>query len=631
MDERRLELKIGSPVIAKDGNCGHIQRLVVDPHQEKIIGLIVQSDFLSKSGLLVPVEQVENATESGVQLRIDCQQVLSLPKYEEELPLFLEDQCYLVDNEELVTRSSAGINVLRAPNSSRPGIVENEILKKTQLPLAISIRAGQQVLCKDGHVGHILYLLLDPAGKIKGFVMRAGSLLPHHDLIVPVDWIQEVEGENVHLSADKPALEQVDEYVTDAELAKKVDGAIGEMKAPWITQNSEIGATVHDGIVTLRGHVPTSPDKILVEKTVKSVTGVLEIENRLISDYDLTIQVAQALGEDERTNLSQISVNTRIGIVSLSGQVENASTRCAVEEIAACVPNVRGVLNFIQAPGVFVDPADDFLPLPPIGQEVYATDILLGTVEKVVIDPHNRKVMAFVTHAYFTDPNLDLSRIGDDVSFQMLTDIFVQDRHVVFPSHLIRQMTESAVFLSISGKEAADYHDYDAAQYAPPPEDWQPPYPYSNHDILFEGFVQGLLGDLHELADHVIAIEQRVAAVQQEINEKVEASIEASRVETKSRQESFKAKVMQRQAASVQLDTLCEGFYQTVQPMKNKIENEKGNSEAKSAKQQAQDAITYAEAVIGFAIMAMDEAEIAVLEAIKAASGTGSSTESELQ
>jgi uncharacterized protein YrrD len=87
MDEWRLELKIGSPVIAIDGDCGHVQQLVLDPHQERVIGLVVKHDLLIRHGVMAPIEQVEDATESEVRLKIDCQQVLSLPEYKEETQL----------------------------------------------------------------------------------------------------------------------------------------------------------------------------------------------------------------------------------------------------------------------------------------------------------------------------------------------------------------------------------------------------------------------------------------------------------------------------------------------------------------------------------------------------------------
>ena len=319
MDERRLELRIGSLVNARDGNCGHIQQLVIDPHQEKVIGLVVKPDFLSKSAVTIPIEQVEDVTESEVRLKLYCQQVLSLPEYKEDAPLALEDQRYFIEKDEFVTSSSAGIEILRAPGSRDPGMVESQILQKWRLPLAIGLRAAQHVFCKDGRIGRVHLLLLNPSGKIQGFVMQTGTW-DHRDVIVPLDWIQEVDQENVHLSVEKQAVDQLDEYVGDELLAREINYEIRENNSLTETQFSEIGVKVQDGIVTLRGHVPTTSDKLPIENVVNSIPGVLGIENRLAADDELTIEVAQALGRDRHTRLAMISVNTRAGIVTLRGQ-----------------------------------------------------------------------------------------------------------------------------------------------------------------------------------------------------------------------------------------------------------------------------------------------------------------------
>jgi osmotically-inducible protein OsmY len=436
--------------------------------------------------------------------------------------------------------------------------------------LAIGIRAGQHVFCKDGYLGRVELLFLNPSGKIKGFVLRTGDWI-HHDFIVPVDWVQKVDQENVHLSVKKQALKQLDEYVTDAVLAGEIDHAIWENNALWRTQFSEIDTTVQDGIVTLRGYVPKVTDKLLVENAVKIVAGVLGVENRLIADYDLTIQVAQALGRDERTRLAMVSVNVQNGVVSLSGHVEKTSTLYAAEEIAASVPNVRGVMNAIQAPGVHVDPAENRFLQPPIGAKVYAADIQLGTVDKVIIQPHNRRVTAFVVHGFFPDPKIN------DLSQSLSEDTF-QERRVVLPSRLVRFETDSSVYLDINGMEAAEYSDFNDAQYCPPPDGWQPPYPYRNQEILFEGPTKRLIDDLHSLADLVVDIKQKVSAAEKESKDKVEVSIKESLVEAIARQQIFEAQVVRRQADRAE---------------------------------------AYAETAIGIAMLAIDEVEIATLEAIE--------------
>ena len=82
------------------------------------------------------------------------------------------------------------------------------------------------------------------------------------------------------------------------------------------------------------------------------------------------------------------------------GDRENDWTGCVS---AASVPQVRGIVNDIRAPGITVDPEEQKILEPSIGREVFATDILLGEVERVIINPHNRRVTSFVAHGNFPD------------------------------------------------------------------------------------------------------------------------------------------------------------------------------------------------------------------------------------
>ena len=128
-----------------------------------------------------------------------------------------------------------------------------------------------------------------------------------------------------------------------------------------------------------------------------------------------------------------------------------------------------------------------------------------------------------------------------------------------------------------------------------------------------------LSDDLQELADHVADAEKKVAAAEQASKEKVEASIQKSKADAEARQESFKADVKKRHEATyMHWQELQKDYHQSVQHIKNKIKTEKEAKEVKQATRRADDAEAYAKAAIDFAMMAIDDAEVAVLEAIDA-------------
>ena len=136
--------------------------------------------------------------------------------------------------------------------------------------------------------------------------------------------------------------------------------------------------------------------------------------------------------------------------------------------------------------------------------------------------------------------------------------------------------------------------------------------------------------ELQMLADHIADTEKRVKTAEQESKEGVEASIRKSQADARARREAFKLRMKEEQAAAaMQWDELQGHYYQKIQQIKNKIETEKEASEAKKAKKRAKDTEAYVDAVISFAMLVIDEVEVAALEAIDAEAYADSVTELE--
>jgi osmotically-inducible protein OsmY/sporulation protein YlmC with PRC-barrel domain len=479
MIEPRWEVKIGSPVMATDGEYGRLQQLILDPHQERVVALLVrQHGLVTSRTVVVPEEEVADATDNEVRLKISRDQLDALPEYQPGTGLVVQGRKYEADDESFAVRGTQGIEVGRSPTARQPGMLESQIAQSERERQALQLRDGHKVFCRDGHAGKVSLMLLDPRGRVKGFVMHAGHL-PGRNLIVPVAWVQEVDRENVHLSVGRFALESLPDYGPDFALAAEVDNALWADNILRETDYNEIDVTVENGIVILRGHVITSMNLSRAEDAVRLVKGVLGIENHLVVDDNLVIDVAQALGRDKRTQLERVFIGAQNGVITLNGQVGSAAIREAAEEVAASVPTVRGVANYLQAPNIVVDPQAEQVLEPPIGGEVYATDMLLGHVERVIINPHNRRVTAFAVHGYFPDLRYASEPGLPDENTQ-------PERRTVMPIRSVRYETDSSVQLDVSSVEAARNPDFDPVDFVSPPEDWQPPYPYHWDDVLFE-------------------------------------------------------------------------------------------------------------------------------------------------
>ncbi len=132
---------------------------------------------------------------------------------------------------------------------------------------------------------------------------------------------------------------------------------------------------------------------------------------------------------------------------------------------------------------------------------------------------------------------------------------------------------------------------------------------------------------LRELADRAENAENKVVAAEQETSEKVHAAIDTSKADAKARQDEFKANVAKKKAtAASDWKKLQTEHNQRVEKIKNNIAAKKDAVNRKLAEHRADDAEDNATALIYFARMAIDDAEIATLEAIDARAYAGSLT-----
>ena len=453
MVEPRWEAKIGSVVTDTDGDYGRLQQLLVDPRQERVVGLLVrQHGWLPYHPVVVPEGNIADANENEVRLNISRQQVEALPEYLPDAALVVDGKSYEV------------APILSGPEREYQGLL---------------IRAGQQVFCGEEYSGWVALVLLTPGGRVKGLVLHTGPLLGRN-LIVPIAWIQKVAGNRVCLSVGKPTLEGLPDYRLDDALAAEVEAVLWSDEILRNTDYTEIGVSVEDGVVRLQGHMSTWRNRTLAEEAACSVPGVLGLENDLVLDQDLATAVAQALGKDDQNRFTRVSIGVQHGFITLNGEVDSAEIRKAAEVIAASVPQVRGVINTIQAPNVVIDAQEHRVWQPLIGKEVSATDLQLGHVEKVIITPDNRRVTAFVARGYFSDsPDID--------AYRMPTDEPQQERSIVVPIEAVRYATDSSVLLDVSGAEAALYRSFEPAEFKSPPTGWTSPYPYRREQVLFDG------------------------------------------------------------------------------------------------------------------------------------------------
>jgi hypothetical protein len=114
---------------------------------------------------------------------------------------------------------------------------------------------------------------------------------------------------------------------------------------------------------------------------------------------------------------------------------------------------------------------------PVIGAGVYATDMPIGKVERVIVNPDNRLVTGILSNAVFPDP----AQIGSN---WLWNEKYYSERKVMIPMSAVRHQTSVSVFLKEKGAVVAGFSTFDPAVYSTPQHDWEPPYPYKHGDVL---------------------------------------------------------------------------------------------------------------------------------------------------
>jgi osmotically-inducible protein OsmY len=188
------------------------------------------------------------------------------------------------------------------------------------------VSVGQRVFCRDEYAGWVALMLLEPSGRVKGFVLHTRPLFGRN-LIVPIAWVHEVERNRVSLSVEKRDLDNLSDYGPDDALAAKVKKALWSDEILRNTDYGEIDISIKDGTARLQGHVSTLRNKKRAEEAAYSIIGVLGLENDLVVDDDIVTDVAQALGKDDRIRFERITVGAQNGFITLNGHVDSVDLR----------------------------------------------------------------------------------------------------------------------------------------------------------------------------------------------------------------------------------------------------------------------------------------------------------------
>ena len=145
------------------------------------------------------------------------------------------------------------------------------------------IRAGQAVVCRDGNVGPLELVLLDPTSRrATHFVVRRGGLLGR-DTIVPIEWVRELGRDRIFLDFTRHELELLPEYRPDDEITADVLDLLWYRSELDQDDLRYVEARTTDGIVELRGLTRTEWARAMIQEHARRARGGLGVRNRVQS------------------------------------------------------------------------------------------------------------------------------------------------------------------------------------------------------------------------------------------------------------------------------------------------------------------------------------------------------------
>ena len=140
---------------------------------------------------------------------------------------------------------------------------------------------------------------------------------------------------------------------TDTDLQRDV---LDELQYEPSLEAQAIGVTVHEGVVTLTGHVQTYIDKYTAETATKRVSGVRAVAEELSvslfsgherNDSDIAHAAANALDWNVNVPLNKVQTKVENGWVTLTGDIDwNYQREAALNSVRHLI-GVKGVNNLM--------------------------------------------------------------------------------------------------------------------------------------------------------------------------------------------------------------------------------------------------------------------------------------------
>lgn len=188
--------RIGAPVVSRDGACGELTRVVIDPVAETVTHLVVQPPHGQPR--LVPIDRA-TANDAQIGLDLAAGDLEQLEAAEETKFLPTIDPVAGYESGQSYGWPYYPLDV----NLAAPMLARDPVSQDTTPAGKTSIRRGDAVQATDGSIGRVQGLVIDPRDQhLTHVLLQEGHLWGRKQVAIPVAAITDVR-DGIQLSVSK--------------------------------------------------------------------------------------------------------------------------------------------------------------------------------------------------------------------------------------------------------------------------------------------------------------------------------------------------------------------------------------------------------------------------------------------
>ena len=212
------QFTIGAEASCRDGVCGDVSRVVVDPVARAVTHLVVEPKHRQGLGRLVPLDLVD-ATTGEIRLCCTSAEFEKLEHAEETH--FLPGSSGFADYgpEEALSLPYYGLTMgIGGGRGFGMGNITQSVCYDS-VPLGdVTVRRGEHVHATNGDIGQVQGLVINPDRHVTHVLLQEGHLWGRREVAIPISAVTNVD-DGVHLNITKQEVKDLAPVDVDSHIA----------------------------------------------------------------------------------------------------------------------------------------------------------------------------------------------------------------------------------------------------------------------------------------------------------------------------------------------------------------------------------------------------------------------------